>query len=159
MPVVEPATRSVQTSAMNQEISLPPQVMDLLLAIAELLGDAGQPLAIQARDARVTGYSPTYIDLDVPASCNPGSWADGPLDVKPLVIDRGSDPVGEVLVWVSAGRVTLLEQAWFTDEPPQSWPSLEMVRIYSRTGYFGVRSQDGTIRAFFRPDGDPVSYF
>lgn len=52
---------------MNQELSLPPQVMDLLLAIGAYLGDGGQPLAVQARHARVTAYSPTYIDLDVRA--------------------------------------------------------------------------------------------
>ena len=114
---------------MNQRNSLPQQVTDLLLAIAELLGDVGQPLAIQAREARVSGYSPTYIDIMVPASCKPGTWADGPLSIKPLVIDRGGDPLGEILVWVSAGRVTLLEQAWFTDDPPPSWPPLEMVRV------------------------------
>jgi len=114
---------------MNQEISLPPQVMDLLLAIAASLGELGRPLAVQAGHARVVGYSPTYIDLDVPESCEPGTWADGPLDVKPLVTDRDGDPMGEVLVWVSAGRMTLLEQAWFTEAPPTIWPPIESVAI------------------------------
>jgi hypothetical protein len=103
--------------------------MDLLLAIAASSGDDGEPLVVQARHARVTAYSPTYIDLDVPSSCDPGTWADGPLDIKPLVTDRDGEPVGEVLVWVSAGRMTLLEQAWFTDDPPTTWPSIESVRI------------------------------
>lgn len=35
----------------------------------------------------------------------------------------------------------------------------DTLRVDPRTGYFGVRSQDGTIRTFFRPDGDPLSYF
>lgn len=114
---------------MNHELNLPSHVLNLLLAIAGALGEAGLPLAVQARHARVTAYSPTYIDLDVPASCDPGTWADGPLDVKPLVTDQSGEPVGEVLVWVSGGRMTLLEQAWFTDDPPTTWPSVESVRI------------------------------
>lgn len=114
---------------MNKELSIPPQVLDLLLAIGAALGDVGQPLKAHARHARVTAYSPTYIDLDVPGNCDPGTWADGPLDIKPLVVDQDGTPVGEVLVWVSAGRVTLLEQAWFTDDPPITWPSIESVRI------------------------------
>ncbi|WP_146197287.1 RHS repeat-associated core domain-containing protein [Promicromonospora sp. AC04] len=35
----------------------------------------------------------------------------------------------------------------------------DVLRVDPRTGYFGVRSQDGTIRTFFRPDGDPVQYY
>ncbi|WP_219108472.1 hypothetical protein [Austwickia sp. TVS 96-490-7B] len=114
---------------MNQKISLPDQVLDLLAAIAAHLGDVGQPLAIQARHARVLNYSPTYIDLNIPERCDSGSWPDGPLDIKPLVTDRQGEPVGEVLLWVSSGRITLLEQAWFTDDPPTAWPSMENVRI------------------------------
>lgn len=114
---------------MNQGLSLPPQVMDLLAAIGASLGDDGRPLAVQAHHARVTAYSPTYIDLDVPSSCDPGEWADGPLDIKPLVTDQNDEPVGEILVWVSAGRMTLLEQAWFTDDPPTTWPPIESIRI------------------------------
>ncbi len=30
----------------------------------------------------------------------------------------------------------------------------DIVRFDPSTGYFGVRSPDGTIRTFFRPDGD-----
>ena len=114
---------------MNQELSLPPQVLDLLLAIGVSLGDGGRPLTVQARHARVTAYSPTYIDLDIPTNCDPGKWADGPLEIQPLVTDQAGEPVGEILVWVSAGRMTLLEQAWFTDDPPTTWPSIESVRI------------------------------
>lgn len=114
---------------MNHELNLPSQVLNLVLAIAGALGEAGMPLAAQARHARVTAYSPTYIDLDVPSSCDPGTWADGPLDIKPLITDKAGEPVGEVLVWVFGGRMTLLEQAWFTDDPPETWPSIESVRI------------------------------
>ncbi len=36
----------------------------------------------------------------------------------------------------------------------------DILRVDPSTGYFGVRSSDGTIRTFFRPTGrDPVDYF
>lgn len=38
-------------------------------------------------------------------------------------------------------------------------PGGDVLRVDPRTGYFGVRSPDGAIRTFFRPDGDPVAYF
>lgn len=114
---------------MNHDLKLPSHVLNLLLVIADALGEAGLPLAVQARHARVTAYSPTYIDLEVPSSCDLGTWSDGPLDVKPLVTGEAGEPAGEVLVWISGGRMTLLEQAWFTDDPPTVWPSIENVRV------------------------------
>jgi RHS repeat-associated protein len=38
-------------------------------------------------------------------------------------------------------------------------PGGDILRVDPATGYFGVRTRDGVIRTFFRPDGDPVAYF
>jgi RHS repeat-associated protein len=35
----------------------------------------------------------------------------------------------------------------------------DLVRVDPKSGYFGVRSQEGVIRTFFRPQSDPVAYF
>ncbi|MCP4088095.1 MAG: hypothetical protein GY745_24085, partial [Actinomycetia bacterium] len=48
------------------------------------------------------------------------------------------------------------------DPPPgvlQGYRGTDLLRVDPKTGYFGVRSESGTIRTFFRPDGDPVDYF
>lgn len=48
------------------------------------------------------------------------------------------------------------------DAPPgvlQGYRGTDLVRLDPKTGYFGVRAQNGNIRRFFRPDGDPVAYF
>lgn len=48
------------------------------------------------------------------------------------------------------------------DAPPgvfQGYRGTDLVRVDPKTGFFGVRSQEGVIRTFFRPDGDPVAYF
>lgn len=41
----------------------------------------------------------------------------------------------------------------------QGYRGTDLLRVDPKTGYFGVRSQSGTVRTFFRPDGDPVAYF
>ncbi len=35
----------------------------------------------------------------------------------------------------------------------------DLLRVDPKSGYFGVRTADGTIKTFFRPNGDPVKYF
>lgn len=35
----------------------------------------------------------------------------------------------------------------------------DLLRVDPKSGYFGIRSPGGVIRTFFRPDGDPLSYF
>jgi hypothetical protein len=114
---------------MSNHSTLPAQVVQLLLALADAMGEQGIPLASQASAAKATAYSATYIDVRVPDSAVRGEWRDGPLDIKPLVVNELGEPIGEVLVWVNAGRMTLLEQAWFTDDPPTDWPTLDLVRI------------------------------
>ena len=37
--------------------------------------------------------------------------------------------VGEILLWIRDGLWIGLEQAWFTDEPPASWPDPAQVRL------------------------------
>ena len=53
---------------------------------------------------------------------------DGPAPGSALVYEC-EQLVGELLVWIRDGRLIGLEQAWYTDDPPQSWPPPEMVRI------------------------------
>lgn len=108
---------------------LPPQVVDLLLAIASRLGKLGHALDGQVQSASAVTLSPTYIEIGLPEGVEQGLWSDGPLDLKPLIVDEANEPIGEVLVWIESGRVTLLEQAWFTDDPPTGWPQLQAVRF------------------------------
>ncbi|GAB2796547.1 hypothetical protein [Amycolatopsis magusensis] len=35
----------------------------------------------------------------------------------------------------------------------------DVLRVNPQTGYFGIRTKEGVIRTFFRPDGDPLAYF
>jgi pyocin large subunit-like protein len=37
-------------------------------------------------------------------------------------------------------------------------PGGDLVRLDPKSGYFGIRSTDGAIRTFFRPDGGPSDW-
>ena len=108
---------------------LPPSCRLVLQAMSEAMDIGGEALAMQAAAAQATSVSPTYIEVEVPAECPLGPWPDGPLPLSPTVVDEHADPVGSILVWVSDGRISLLEQAWYTDAPPTQWPLPNRVRV------------------------------
>lgn len=35
----------------------------------------------------------------------------------------------------------------------------EIIRLDKKNGYFGVKTRNGRIKTFFRPNGDPLNYF
>lgn len=49
--------------------------------------------------------------------------ADGLLPVRTHVHDTGGDYQGEILIWISGGRISGLEFAWVTDTAPTRWPT------------------------------------
>lgn len=110
-------------------IPIPAAAVLVLLTVSEAMGEGGKALAAQAEAARATSVSPTYIEVEVPAECQLVTEPDGPLPFSPTVVDENGEPVGSVLVWISAGRIALLEQAWYTDAPPTHWPPVDRLRF------------------------------
>jgi hypothetical protein len=108
---------------------LPDALRLVLEAMSAVIDVGGDVLAKQAAAARITSASPTYIDVEVPLSCPAGPWSDGPLSLSPTVVDDRGQAVGSILVWVSGGRISFLEQPWYTDDPPTDWPSIERIRL------------------------------
>ena len=86
-------------------------------------------LAAQADAARVRSFSPAYVEVDIPDDSPAGPWPDGPLSLSPTVVDDQGEAIGSILIWIAGGRISLLEQPWYTDEPPGSWPPAERVRL------------------------------
>jgi hypothetical protein len=107
--------------------SLPEAVRQVLEAMSAMIEGGGEALAEQARVARVKSLSPTYIEVDISGECPTGPWSDGPLPLSPTVLDEQGEAIGSIFVWVAGGRLSLLEQPWYRDEPPTDWPSLERV--------------------------------
>lgn len=72
--------------------------------------------------ATIVSYSPTMIDIRVDEKAPLAPLGYGPISGRAFVRRHGVY-VGELLLWVRDGKVTGLEQAWYTDEPPVDWPS------------------------------------
>ena len=109
-------------------MKLAEDLIKLVEHVAARISAVSAAVMAQATSASVMSQTPMMIDLSVPDGLTPIDLADGPLPVRALVYD-GEDLVGEVLVWVRAGRLIGLEQAWYTDDPPSSWPEVRRVRV------------------------------
>jgi hypothetical protein len=53
---------------------------------------------------------------------------DGPLPVRAFVPNT-EEYRGEILVWVQGGRLSGLEYAWVTDDPPTRWPRPDEIEV------------------------------
>ncbi|MGN7188015.1 hypothetical protein [Microbacterium testaceum] len=95
----------------------------VLIEIARRLYGDHSALAAQAIAAIQLNESTTILDLRVPDSVPRVSAPDGPLDIRTFVVDRSGEYVGEIIVWITDGFVSCLEQAWYIGDAPRSWPN------------------------------------
>ena len=72
--------------------------------------------------------SPSF-EIVVPPDSPRATLPDGPISAAAQVIDAQGAYLGELLVWVSDGRVSALEYAWVTDEPPVRLPPTSEIRV------------------------------
>lgn len=86
-------------------------------------------LARQTSTVSVLGGPVTMLDLRVSQSTPASLFADGPIPVSIEVSDESGAPAGELLVWVDTGRLSALEFAWWTDDPPRRLPSPSRVKV------------------------------
>ena len=103
-------------------------ILDLVACVTAPLGELSDVLVGQAAVAQVVACSPTVIDVVTPEDAVSVDLDDGPTPGRALVYSEGQ-LVGEVLVWIRAGRIIGLEQAWYTDVPPSRWPSRAEMRV------------------------------
>jgi len=90
--------------------------------------EAAEALEMQSRAVSVVGGLPTMLRLSVPEDAPSVPLPDGPLPVRSIAIDEAGKPLGEVLIWISAGYLSALEYAWYTDDPPSDLPCPSMLR-------------------------------
>lgn len=43
-------------------------------------------------------------------------------------VDEASEPIGDIAIWVSEGRLYSLEYSWYTDEAPTRLPDLDQLQ-------------------------------
>lgn len=87
-----------------------------------LPGAAKAILDQQLLNARREREAVTMIELEVDVpSAPPLDYPDGPLPGRAFVGDP-ENPIGEMLLWVTGGYLSLLEYAWLTDDVPIALP-------------------------------------
>jgi hypothetical protein len=69
------------------------------------------------------------IDIVVPESAERAHLEDGAISVAAHVADDSGEYLGELLIWVTDGRISALEYSWVTDEPPSELPDPRMIRL------------------------------
>src|SRR5215471_17166134 len=69
------------------------------------------------------------VDIVVPADSPPAALPDGPAPVAAQVIDADGEYLGELLVWITGGRLSALEYSWVTDEPPDRLPETDWIKL------------------------------
>jgi hypothetical protein len=68
------------------------------------------------------------VDLVVAdAAAAAESVNDGPAPITACVYQPAGELIGELLVWIGAGRLTAIECAWFTDDAPALPPDATQV--------------------------------
>jgi hypothetical protein len=98
-----------------------------------ILGKAsfeGAPeLAGQIQGTKVTGGLPTLLDLEAPRDSPEAAVPDGPAPIRAFVEGTDGQADGEILIWVTHGRLSGLEFAWYTDTAPTEMPDPSSIRL------------------------------
>lgn len=97
--------------------------------LSALGGQEAEVLRKQAEGALVIGGTPTMLDLVVPEGAQACPLLDGPLPVRAIAVGADDEPIGEILVWITGGRLSALEYAWYTDNAPAELPGPGQFRL------------------------------
>jgi hypothetical protein len=110
-------------------------VLDLLLA-PEFPGAA--QLRCQVAHMRVVGRCScgcATVDLEVaPGMCEPAPDRGSPIVSEAEVIDDTGEPRGGVIVFLTAGYLSMLEVYAHSTEPIRTWPPLDRLRPILQEG-------------------------
>lgn len=72
------------------------------------------------------------IDLSVDEKAPAADLSDGVVPVNAHVLDETGQYSGELIIWVTQGRLSGLEYSWITDLPPRQLPDIASVRLEPR---------------------------
>ncbi|MET7383197.1 hypothetical protein ABZT08_31105 [Streptomyces sp. NPDC005526] len=78
------------------------------------------------------GAESASVDLETPPCAPRSPVPDGIVPVDTTVVDASGQLFGEIILWVTDGRLSAIEYAWYGDEPPNSLPSTDRVSTEPR---------------------------
>ncbi|MFH9677028.1 hypothetical protein ACH4L5_32765 [Streptomyces sp. NPDC017405] len=86
----------------------------------------------QTRVTRPWGSESPSVELDVPPGVPEAAIEDGIIPATGTVTDDSGELFGELLVWVSDGRLSALEFSWYGDTAPTELPDPGLVTVTVR---------------------------
>jgi hypothetical protein len=101
------------------------------LVAAILLGSNVPDCVNMAKDidsARVSTEPGWVLDVDNPGSELRSSMPDGPFPGR-VFVPNSVEYQGEIIIWITDGKISGLEYAWITGEPPSRWPRPDEIQI------------------------------
>jgi hypothetical protein len=75
--------------------------------------------------------SPSF-DIKVPADLEASPIVGNMAPIQARVFDDGGRYAGELLLWVTEGKLSALEYSWVTDEPPRRLPEIANIAVSVR---------------------------
>ena len=112
--------------------AMSPEEAALIRTIVAAAGGKALVLPERLTDARVRPATTWILDI-LSASPFAADLPNGPLTVRAYVPDETGED-GEVIVWITEGRLSGLEYAWVTDRRPVRWPVPHEIHCY-REGF------------------------
>ncbi len=107
---------------------LPENIRILMRHLLSFTGESKEVSELQIEQAVIQSFAPDWIDLNIPLSVPQFNSGKNPF-LKDIVVYRDDEPSDFILLWCEDRRLSAVEQAWVTDEPPEEWPTPEMVRF------------------------------
>lgn len=101
--------------------------------VARILDGYSGPGAVEFRrqfQSNVTVCGPvTMLEIRVADGSPRAPVPDGPLGIRAIVEADESEPLGEISVWIRNGSLSGLEYAWYSSQPPDSFPDVTQIRL------------------------------
>lgn len=91
----------------------------------------GEDLIDGLSKATVADSTRWILDIRTAATAARCDLPDGPFPARAFVPSKAAYQ-GEVIVWLTDGRVSGLEYAWIRDLPPTSWPLRDEMEIITQ---------------------------
>lgn len=107
---------------------LPDEVKTLMRRVLSFMDEAAEICQQQIQDTVIESFAPDWIDLATPTSTPQFRSAANPF-LDYVNVYRNGDVVGFILLWCDDRRLSAIEQAWVSDDPPAGWPAPDDVRF------------------------------
>lgn len=107
---------------------LPESTKKLMRYLLSFTDESKEVCELQIENTVIRSFAPDWIDLDTPQSVPQFNSGKNPF-LEDTNVYRDGELSDFILIWCKDRRLSAVEQAWVTDDPPEDWPTPENVRF------------------------------